>query len=303
MDQLKSMEVFVRVVETGSFIAASEALNISRPMASKHVQRLEDRLGVRLLNRTTRTVSMTEAGRSFYLRCQSIFASIDEAISEASNLQIEPRGRLRVTAPLSFGRDHITRAVAAFQATYPDISMDLTLNDRVADIVDEGFALAIRIGTLSDSSLIARRLAPCRMLVCAAPSYLAAHGIPQHPRDLAQHNCLVYAPSAFESSWEFQEEGERIRVEIAGDFRANFGEAIVAAAAAGRGVVLEPSFTVGPYIRSGDLKPILTDFPVESLGVFAVYPQARLLPQKVRVFIDHLAATFGQEPYWDENLF
>lgn len=302
MDRLKSMEVFLKVVETGSFIAASEALNISRPMASKHVQRLEERLGVRLLNRTTRKISLTEAGRSFYLRCQNIFASIDEAVSEASNLQVEPRGRLRVNAPLSFGRDHVTKAAAAFQTIYKDITIDLTLNDRVVDIVDEGFDVAIRIGQLSDSSLIARRLANCRMLVCAAPSYLDLFGLPQHPENLTLHNCLVYAPSAFESSWTFKTKETDINVEVSGDFRANFGEAIVAAAIAGRGIILEPSFTVGPYIRSGELKPILTEFPVESLGIYAIYSQARLLPQKVRVFIDHLSKTFGPEPYWDQGL-
>lgn len=298
MDQLKSMQVFAKVVETGAFITAAEALGISRPMASKHVQRLEDQLGVRLLNRTTRRVSLTEAGQSFYLRCQSIFSSVDEAFSEASNLQAEPKGRLRVNAPLSFGRDYLTRAIADFQDTYKLVEIDLTLNDRMVDIVDEGYDLAIRIGKLVDSTLIARRLAPCQMLVCASPAYLEQYGTPQHPSDLKQHNCLIYTQSSFERSWTLGD----TKVEVSGDLRCNFGEALTAAAIAGRGIALEPSFTVARHIKSGNLVQLLPDHPVQSFNVYAVYPQARLLPQKVRVFIDHLVHAFGPAPYWDDDL-
>ena len=176
MDLLKGMEVFARVVEAESFAKAAETLGLSRPMASKYVQQLEEELGIRLLNRTTRTMALTEAGRSFHLRCQEILLQVDEAISEATNLQVEPRGRLRINAPVSFGRVHLARAVAAFQTQYPEITVDLSLNDRFVDIVDEGFDLAIRIGRLEDSSLVSRRLAPCRMTVCASPRYLAARG-------------------------------------------------------------------------------------------------------------------------------
>ena len=302
MDRLKSMEVFVKVVESGSFIAASEALNISRPMASKYVQRLEEELGVRLLNRTTRTVSMTEAGRSFYLRCQNIFVEIDDAVSEVSDLHVEPRGALRINGPISFGRDHLTRAVSDFQARYPDISVDLTLNDRIVDIVDEGFDLAVRVGKLRDSSMIARRLAPSRMIACAAPSYLATRGAPETPADLADHNCLIYAYSSYAGVWRFEKGISEETVSIDGDFRSNFGEAVVAAAVAGRGVILEPSFLVAARIAEGALTPILTDYQVAASDIHAVYPQSRLLPQKVRVFVDHLVDVFGPNPYWDENL-
>jgi DNA-binding transcriptional LysR family regulator len=302
MDRLTSMELFVKVVEAGSFIAASEALGISRPMASKHVQRLEEQLGVRLLNRTTRTISLTEAGRSFYLRCQTIFEEIDQAMAEAGNLQVEPRGVLRINAPVTFGRAHLTRALASFQSKYPDIEIDLTLNDRFVDIVDEGFDIAIRIGRLADSSLIARVLAPCRMMVCAAPAYIERHGAPESLSALSQHNCLIYAHSSQEHRWYFGEGDREVSIAVTGDFRTNFGEAVVEAAAAGRGLILEPSFTLAPYLADGRLVPVLADFTPRALNVHAVYPQSRLLPQKVRILIDHLASAFGPAPYWDKGL-
>ena len=300
MDRLTSMEVFLKVVEFGSFIGASEALNISRPMASKHVQRLEDDLGVRLLHRTTRKVSLTEAGHSFHARCQTIFDEIGAAVAEAGNLQVEPKGLLRLNAPLTFGRAHLTRAIAGFQEKHPGVRIDLTLNDRKVDIIDEGFDLAIRISILSDSSLIARKIAPCKMVLCAAPSYLNASGVPTKPADLAQHNCLIYTYLGESRHWSLKKGDEEISVSVDGDFRTNFGEAVVEAAAFGRGIVLEPSFTVAPYLADGRLVQILSDYSPTELGIYAVYPPTRRLPQKVRVFIDHLVATFGSEPYWDD---
>ncbi len=299
MDRLSSMEVFVKVVETGSFVAASDALGISRPMASKHVASLESTLGVRLLNRTTRTLSLTEAGRSFHLRCKSIFEEIDTAMAEAGNLQVEPKGQLRINAPLTFGRAHLTHAIAAFQHAHPGIAIDLTLNDRVVDIVDEGFDLAIRIGLLADSSLIARKLAPCRMMVCTSPGYLERCGTPAHPADLAEHNCLIYTYASQEKRWHFETPEGEIDVPVGGDFRANFGEAVIEAAVAGRGIVLEPTFTLAPYLAGGRLVPVLTSFKPRDLAIHAVYPATRLLPRKVRAFMDHLSAAFGPEPYWD----
>ncbi len=299
MDRLKSMEVFVKVVETGSFIAASEATGTSRPMASKHVQSLEDELGVRLLNRTTRRISLTEAGRSFHLRCVRVFEEIDAAVSEAGNMQVEPKGLLRINAPLTFGRTHLTRALALFQESYPGIEVDLTLNDRVVDIVDEGFDLAIRIGVLSDSSLVAKKLAPCRLVLCASPDYLKRCGTPEHPENLSEHNCLLYTYFTRDGCWKFGENGQTIEVAVGGDFRTNFGEAVAEAAAAGRGVVLEPSFTVAPFLADGRLMTLLPDYATPELNIYAVYPPSRLLPQKVRVLIDHLVSTFGPDPYWD----
>ena len=299
MDQLKSMAVFVQVVATGSFIAASKATGTSRPMASKHVQNLEDELGVRLLNRTTRRISLTEAGRLFHLRCLKVFEEIDAAIAEAGNMQVQPKGVLRINAPVTFGKVHLVKALASFQEEYPLIDVDLTLNDRVVDIVDEGYDLAIRIGVLSDSSLVARKLAPCQMVVCASPRYLQKRASPAHPGELSEHNCLLYSYFADADRWRFRDQSETQEVQVSGDFRSNFGEAVVEAAVAGRGVVLEPSFSVAPYISSGKLVPLLTGFEPAELNIYAVYPPSRLLPAKIRVLIDHLAAAFDPDPYWD----
>lgn len=302
MDLLRSMEVFAKVVELGSFIAASEALGISRPMASKHVQRLEERFGVRLLNRTTRRVSTTEAGRDFHLRCRDIFEQVDEAVQQATNLGLKPRGNLRINAPVAFGHTHLTEALAAFQATYPDINIDLTLNDRFVDIVDEGYDVALRIGRLADSSLITRKLATCRMIACAAPDYLDHAPTLQHPDDLMNHNCLVYTYLAESGGWRFTRDEKAAVVVPTGDFRANSGSAVVSAAVAGRGVILEPSFLTGNALRTGTLVPILKDWHPTALALHAVYPQARLLPQKVRALIDFLADRFSPTPPWDEGL-
>lgn len=300
MDRLKSFEVFSKVADVGSFAAAARTLGISAPMATKHVQDLEIELGVRLFHRTTRRVSLTEAGHALNLRCKSFLAEIEEALTEAGHMQAEPRGLLRVNAPLTFGRAHLTRAIAEFQARYSEISIDLTLNDRTVDIVDEGFDLAIRIGLLDDSSLVSRKLAPCRMVLCASPEYLARSGTPERPEDLTKHNCLIYAYFKQAKRWNFACDGDEIAVNVEGDFRANFGEALVEAAAAGRGITLEPSFTVAPYLRDGRLVPLLPAFKPRELAIYAVYPPSRMLPQKVRAFIDHLATSFGAKPYWDD---
>lgn len=300
MDQLQSMRVFSKVVETGSFIAASEAMGISRPMVSKHVARLEHNLGVSLLTRTTRTVSMTEAGRSFYGRCLDIFARIDEAVQEAGNLRVQPKGQLRINAPHSFGQKHLARSIASFMQDYPDIEVDLTLNDRVIDLVDEGFDLAIRIGHLSDSSLIARRLATCDFKVCAAPSYIEAHGMPEKPDDLSKHNCLFYSYLKEGTRWQFHKDGQDYAVKTSGHFKANSGDAITEAAVQGLGILLEPTFITGPHLKAGALIPLLNGYDIAPRGIYAVYPENRLLPQKVRVFIDFLVKQYGQRPYWDD---
>lgn len=300
MNQLQNMRVFAKVVEAGSFIAASEALGISRPMVSKHVARLEYDLGVKLLNRTTRTTSVTEAGRAFYARCLDIFARLDEAVQEASNLRIEPKGQLRISASHSFGRQHLTRSIVNFQKAYPDIEIDLTLNDRMIDLVDEGFDLAIRIGHLADSALIARKLGNCALTLCAAPSYLETHGIPKTPKDLSDHNCLVYCYLAEGKSWAFTKDGKVHTAKVSGNFQANSGDAVVEAAVSGLGIVLEPSFLTSPYLKSGKLVQLLGDYEIPQRGIYAVYPQDRLLPQKTRVFIDFLVGQYGEQPYWDD---
>ena len=275
---------------------------MSRPMVSKHVQRLEDQLGVRLLNRTTRTVSATEAGRIFYQQCQIIFAAVDDAVSEVSDMQISPKGRLRINAPLSFGELHLTQAIAEFQAEYPLITVELNLEDRLVDIVEEGFDLAVRIGELSESSLVAVRLAPCRLMLCASPGYLDQHGRPERIDDIRQHNCLIYTHFSQQAHWRFTRGETERTISVSGDFRSSFGGAVYAAALAGRGLCLEPSFVVGDALRDGRLERVLLDWSPRLLGVHAVFPQARLLPRKVRLFIDHLKRAFGPDPAWDKDL-
>jgi len=299
MNQLHVMRVFAKVVETGSFIAASEALGISRPMASKHVARLEHSLGVKLLNRTTRTISVTEAGRAFYTRCLDIFARVDEAVQEAGNLRVEPKGQLRISAPHSFGRKHLARSIARFQQVFPDIEVDLTLNDRVIDLVDEGFDLAVRIGHLADSSLIARKLSDCTLNVCAAPSYLAAHGEPKIPQDLAAHNCLVYCYLAEGNGWGFSKNGKNQTVKVTGNFKANSGDAVIEVAAQGLGIVMEPDFMTNTYLKAGKLVALLSDYEITPRGIYAVYPQDRLLPRKTRAFVDFLVGQYKRTRNWE----
>lgn len=304
MDRLTSLEVFVRVADLGSFTQAAEQLTMSRAMVSKHVQALEDRLGTLLITRTTRRLSLTEAGQSFYSRCRQVLAELEEAEAEASDAAIAPKGVLKVNAPMSFGIHHVAPALAAFAQSYPGVRVALTLNDRFVDLIEEGFDVAIRIGTLADSSLIARTLAPCRMILCAAPSYLERRGIPRHPDDLADHDCLAYTLSAHPAEWPFAGPGGEQRVVRLGasPLSANNGEALALAAAAGLGIVLSPSFMAAPFLRDGRLVAIPWDWRRADLGIHAVYPSGRHVPAKVRRFIDFLNQRFGPAPYWDADL-
>lgn len=299
MDRLNAMTLFVRVVERGSFTAAAEDLRLSRAMASKHVRDLEEALGVRLLNRTTRRLSVTEAGRVYFERCAQILSDIAEAEQMVGDMQARPQGRLRLNAPMSFGTLHLAPAVADFTAEFDSVTVDMTLSDRIVDLIEEGFDLAVRIGRLASSSLIARKLAPCRLVVCAAPGYLARHGTPQRPEDLAAHDCLGYTYAALRDEWRFGGADREISVRIAGTMQANNGDALRAAALRGRGIILQPTFIVGHDLCSGALVRLLPDFPVEDLAIYAVYPPGRHLSAKVRSFVDFLAARFGDRPEWD----
>src|SRR6516162_460735 len=223
MDRLTAMEVFVRVVEKGGFTAAAAHLRLSRAMVSKHVQDLEAHLGARLLNRTTRKLSLTEAGRVYYDRSTQLLAELAETEEAVGELQAKPRGRLRVNAPVSFGSLHLAAAIADYMATYPDVAVELTLNDRIVDLVEEGYDLAVRVARLADSSLIARRLAPCRFVVCASPGYLKRHGRPEHPADLAQHNYLCYSYSAGGDEWRFDGPDGSIAIQLKEMLQTNNG--------------------------------------------------------------------------------
>ncbi len=298
-DRLTAIEVFVRIVEEGSLSAAGERLGLSRAAVSKHLVALEDRLGVRLLNRTTRRSSLTEAGSIFHERARHILAELAEAEREAGRSGARPTGRLRLNAPMTFGTMHLAPAIPAYCAAHPAVTVDMTLNDRLVDLVDEGFDLAVRIGRLDDSSLVARRLALCRFIACAAPSYLAQRGRPATPEELADHTCLGYSYAPDGDVWEFVGRDGPRRVRVSGPLRANNGEALAAAAAAGLGIVLSPTFIVSADLRAGRLVSILDDYTVAERGIFAVWPAGRHLSAKVRSFVDFLVERFGPTPYWD----
>jgi len=301
--QLESMALFARVVEAGGFSAAARELGLSKASVSKRVARLEDRLGVRLLNRTTRRLSLSEAGEAFYAGCRRMMSEAEAAEQAVTYLASAPRGTLRVNAPMSFGQLHLAPAMTAFLRRYPELAVDLVLDDREINLVQDGFDVGVRIKALRDSSLIARRLAPARALICAAPSYLAAHGQPARPEDLTRHPCLLYSYQAEPGVWLLRgPDGER-RVRVNGRLRANNGEALREAAVAGFGLVLMPSFIVGEEVRRGRLTPVLSDWIAgEPLAIHAIYPASRNLSPKVRVFVDFLAERFAPEPYWDREL-
>lgn len=300
MDNLTEIAVFVRVVECGSFTRAADELGLSRAVVSKHVSRLEERLGARLLNRTTRRLSLTEVGSALYGRSRSALAEIQEAELEVDALQAEPRGTLRLSAPMSFGILHLAPALPEFLARYPALQIDMSLNDQIVDLVAEGFDLAIRISELRDSSLVARRLGPSRQVICASPEYLRCHGLPREPDELRTHNCIVYAYADSPNLWRFLAPGgSEITVPVRGNLRVNNGLAEREAALRGLGVILTPSFYVGEDIQAGRLQVLLSDYRIQELAVYAVYPQRRYLAPKVRAFVDFLAERFGPKPYWD----
>lgn len=301
MNNLTEIAIFVRVVETGSFTAAAEKLGLSRAAVSKSVSRLEDRLGARLLHRTTRTLRMTEAGETLFRRGRRGLAEIEEAELEVNHLQGEPRGILRISAPVYFGARHLAPVLSEFLAAYPALEADVELDDRQVDIVEEGFDLAVRIAVLDDSSLVSRRLAPCRMVVCASRGYWAAHGLPERPADLAAHNCFIYSNLAAPNHWRFlNDAGEEIGVEVRGNLRFNNTEMAISAVLQDVGVIRVPTFYVGDELRAGSLVPALTEYHVpREASVYAVYAAREHLPPKVRSFIDLLADRFGPEPYWD----
>ena len=300
MDQLSNLKAFARVVATGSFSEAARRLRTSKSLISRQIAALEAELGVRLFHRTTRSLSLTDEGRSYHEQVVRILAELEEADRSISQLRATPRGRLRVNAPMSFGFLHLAPAVPDFLARYPEVELDVTMNDRYVDLVDEGFDVAIRLGRLADSSLVARRLAPMRRVVCASPYYFERHGIPARPEELRDHRCLAYSLNTPVDEWRFADaDGRPISVEIRGPLRANNGDILRTAAIRDLGIVNLPSFIIGNDLRLGSLVSILEPFLVQDAGVHAVYPHSRHLSAKVRAFVDFLAERCGPVPYWD----
>ncbi len=302
MSLLNGMAVFVQVVEARGFSAAARALGVSKSAISKEIARLEDRLGTRLLNRTTRRLSLTETGAVFYERCSRLVAEAAEAERAVLDLDTEPRGLLKLSAPMSFGQLHLAPAIIELAALHPALRVDMTLDDRVIDLVAEGFDVAVRIADLPPSTLVARKLAINRRAVCAAPAYLVKHGMPREPHDLIRHNCLHYTYLTSGSDWRFRGPDGAITVRVSGTFSANNGDVLRQAALAGLGLILTPTFLVDTDLRSGALVPVLRPFCDADTAIYAVYPQTRHLSPKVRAFVDFLVKRFGPEPAWDVGL-
>ena len=303
MDRLSNIEAFVAVIESGSFSAAAERLGIARSMGSRRVVALEKHLGIQLLQRTTRSLSLTEPGRHFFERAVRVLADLEEAEQSVADDAAELRGRVRLAAPLSFGLHHLVGALNDFLLAHAELELDLDLNDREVNLVEEGFDLAVRIGSLRDSTLLARRIGIVRFVTCASPDYLERHGEPRSPAELADHVGLHYANLAARQAWQFgdgdggaQATVPRLRV------RANNGDALAAAAAAGLGLITSPSFICWERIKAGELVPILTAYPRPPVGIYAVYPPGRLIPRRVQALSEHLATRFGDLPYWDRAL-
>lgn len=292
MDRLASMTAFTKVVESGGFSAASRRLNMSVTMVSNHIQALEERLGVRLLNRTTRKVSLTEAGRAYYERCSQILAEVTEAEEAVGELQSTPRGVLRLNVAQAVV-SVIGQVIAAYVGRYPTASVDMTMTDRMVDMVEEGYDLAIRVTPVPDSNLIVRRLASFRHVLCASPAYLDRHGKPKSPQDIAAHNCLSYQYYPYGQDWHFVSGGAELSIRASGNFRCNSAVALVQAAVSGLGLFLGPTFMVAAEIKAGRLVPLLADYLPVEFDVCALYPHRRHLSAKVRAFIDLLAEQFS----------
>lgn len=294
MDVLSAMRAFVAVVDTRSFAAAAERLELSRARLTKMIQDLEEHLGTRLLNRTTRRLNLTEAGAAYHERCAAILADVAEAEEVASHLTALPRGTLKLTVPVSFGILKIAPLLGGFLERHPEVSVDMTLNDRKVDLIDEGFDLAIRVGALTESGLIARRLATDQIVICAAPAYLERHGTPRVPQDLARHACLSYAYATTGDEWRFTGPAGEVSVRIRGPLRANNGDTLRLAALSGAGIIRQPTFLVQRDLDAGRLVRLLGDYQSSELGIYAVYPTRRFLSAKVSAFIDYLSAALQE---------
>jgi DNA-binding transcriptional LysR family regulator len=297
MNLLDAMSAYVRVAELGSYTRAAEALDLSRTRVSRLVMELESHLGVRLLQRTTRRLHLTEAGESYLARAQSILQALEEAEAELGAGSTEVCGRLRVNGPMSFGTRFLSPLIARFMVDHPALQVRLDLNDRRVDLLEEGYDLAIRIGELPDSSLVARRLARSRLLLCASPDYLARFGEPRTLAELAEHRCLRYRTA---SGTDWQLGGQRLAVH--GPLESNNGDVLTQAAEAGLGIAHQPSFLITESIKSGRLVPLLIEEASVSIDIYGVYPARRHLPAKVQRLLDFLAEAWGDPPSWEREL-
>lgn len=297
MDRFEEMRVFTAVVDAGSFVGASDALEMSKAAVSRHVAELESRLVVRLLHRTTRKLSLTPEGEVFHGRCRELLGGVDEAEAEITSRSGEASGVLRINVPFSFGLLHLAPLWAEFMAQHPKVVLDVTLADRVVDLVEEGFDLAVRIARLPNSSLVSRQLTSTRLVLCASPAYLRAHGQPRHPSDLAQHEVLAYSLFSMGDQWEFSGPEGTASVKVTPRLRTNSGDTCRVAALRGQGIVLQPSFLVGPDLLAGTLVEVMPAWRSIELGVYAVYPSRKFVAPKVRLMIEFLVNAFSMRAW------
>jgi DNA-binding transcriptional LysR family regulator len=299
MDRLTCDRMFAAVMEHGSFTAAADKLNTTSGQASKLVSRLETALGVRLLNRTTRAVSATEAGQAYFDRLRPLLDEFDSLDAAVSDVAQTPRGRLRLTAPVTFGGLQLTPILSEFARRWSDIELDVSFTDRMVNLVDEGFDMAVRVGRPSDSSMIARKLCDVRILTVAAPDWLERHGAPQTPQDVTGLSCIIDTNFRDPMRWQFQRDGQQISVPVTGRLRFSNAEACLSAAEAGLGLACVPSFVAADDLRAGRVKPVLQEYEAQSLGLYILYPHNRHLAAKVRVLVDFLADHYRGTPPWD----
>ncbi len=300
MDSFGAIPVFVAVVDSKGFSPAAKVLGISKSAVSKRITQLEEELGVKLLHRTTRKLSLTEAGEHYYRYAAKAYEAAKDAEGAVAQLQGEPQGRLKINTPMSFGRLHLAPLIPEFLKRYPKISIDMVMDDKITDIVGEGFDLAMRAGDLPDSSLVARKLAPLKNVLCASPDYLCKQGRPEKLEDLRNHNCLLFTYSRDVKEWVFMKNEKPYAVEVNGNYQVNNSEALREALIQGVGIGRLPTFVAGPEIKSGRLVALFEEYQMPDKTIYAVFPQRQYMPAKVRAFIDFMVEFFGGDnPYWD----
>lgn len=299
MQDVKDMLLFAHVIKAKSFSAAATQLGVSKSHVSKAVARLEAALGVRLLQRSTRRLSLTEVGSAYLEHCERILEEMALADDTINRLHREPRGTLRISTSVAFGTLHVAPALPGFMAQYPELKVDMTISDRLVDLVEEGYDLALRIVAEPSHNLVARRIAPIRRKICASPAYLARHGAPQRPEDLATHNCLDYTYQSAQGVWHLQGPAGEQAVAVSGSLRMNDDEALSHAVLGGLGLAMLPTFIAGEALQNGQLVEVLPGYLPVDRFLYAVYLPDRHLPLKVRAFVDYLLDRFGPQPYWD----
>ncbi len=300
MRRFGAISVFVAVVENGGFTAAARTLGISKSAVSKRINQLEAHLGVRLLHRTTRKLSLTEAGERYFAHATQALAAANQAEDAVAELQGEPQGQLRISSPMSFGRLHVAPMIPKLLKRYPKLKIDLVMDDRRVDLVAEGFDTAIRAGNLPDSTLIARKLAPVRQVLCASPDYIDRYDRPSTPAELFGHNCVLYSYSSDADKWTLIGEGGPVTVTVSGSYKVNNSEALLEALREGVGIGRLPTFVAGPDLKAGRLVKLFESYRIPEFTLYAVFPEREYLPAKLRVFLDFAIEYFGgDEPYWD----